>query len=95
MPGDAVDRPERQDRETERDRDRETTEAWDGPRMVSTATRHVEQPETLGEAAHERRDGGRKKECDKSGADEEEAGHLPNDSRRRRSRQNDGEASTE
>jgi hypothetical protein len=43
--------------------------------MHATAARHVEHPEPLCEAADKWCDRGGKKECDNSGADEEEAGH--------------------
>ena len=50
--------------------------------MHATPARHVEHPETFRETADERCDRGGEKECDKSGADEEEPGHDRNDSRR-------------
>jgi hypothetical protein len=43
--------------------------------MHATTTRHVEHPEPLCEPTDEWCDRGGKKECDKSGADEEKAGH--------------------
>ena len=75
MTSHAVDDPEREDRHAERERDRETAGPRDRSRMHATAARHVEHPEPLREAADKRRDRGRKKEGDKSRADEEEAGH--------------------
>ena len=75
MTGEAVDEPEGEDRESERERDGETAGARDRSRMHPTAARHVEQRKTLREPAHQWRDRSRKKECDDSGADEEEAGH--------------------
>ena len=75
MAGEAVDDPEGEDRETERKRDRETAGARDRSRMHPTAARHVEQRKTLREPAHEWSDRSGQKECDDSGADEEEAGH--------------------
>jgi hypothetical protein len=75
MTGDAVDDPEGEDGETEGQRDREAA----GPRyrswMHATPARHVEHPKTFREPAHEWCDRSGKKERDKSGANEEEAGH--------------------
>ena len=75
MTGHAVDQPEREDRDAERQRDRETAWSRDGARVRSAASGHVEHPEPLREPAHERCDRSGKKERNKSGADEEEAGH--------------------
>jgi hypothetical protein len=75
MAGDTVDHPESEDRESERHSDREAAWPRDRTRMHATAARHVEQRKTLREPAHEWRDRSGKKECDDSGADEEEAGH--------------------
>ena len=75
MAGDAVDDPEGEDRETEGQRDREAAGPWDRSRMHTTPARHVEHPEAFGEPSDEWCERGGKKECDKSGADEEEAGH--------------------
>jgi len=75
MAGHAVDDPEREDRETERQRDREAARPRDRSRMRATPARHVEQAESLCKPADEWCDRGGKKECDKSRADEEEAGH--------------------
>jgi hypothetical protein len=43
--------------------------------MHATATGHIEHPEPLREPTDEWCDRSRKKECDKSRADEEKAGH--------------------
>ena len=75
MPGDAVDHPEGEDRDAERESDREAAGSRDRSRMHATAARHVEHPEALREPADERCDRGGKKEREYSGADEEEAGH--------------------
>ena len=75
MASDAVDDPEREDRQPERNCDRETARPRYRARMHATTTGHVEHPEPLCEPADEWCDRGGKKECDKSGADEEEAGH--------------------
>ena len=47
MAGHAVDDPEREDRETERQRDREAARPRDRSRMRATPARHVEQAESL------------------------------------------------
>jgi len=75
MTGEAVDQPKGEDRESERERDRETTGPRDRSGVYATAARHVEQRKTLREPAHEWRDRSGKKECDNRRADEEEAGH--------------------
>ena len=75
MAGKAVDQPESEDRASERESDRETAGARDRSRMHPTAAGHVEQRKTLREPAHQWCDRSGKKECDDSGADEEEAGH--------------------
>src|SRR5439155_25908018 len=64
MTGHAVDQPEREDRDAERQRDRETAGPRDGPRVDATASGHVEHPEPLREPAYERCDRCGKKERD-------------------------------
>jgi hypothetical protein len=75
MTGEAVYHPEREDRQTEGQRDRETTRPRDRPRMHAAAAGQVEHAEAFRQPADERCDRSRNKERDKSGADEEEAGH--------------------
>jgi len=75
MAGDAVDHPEGEDGESKRESDRETAGPRDRSRMHATSTRHVQQRKTLREPAHQWRDRSGKKECDDSGAHQEEAGH--------------------
>ena len=75
MAGDAVDDPEGEDREPEGDCDRKSAGPRDGSRMHATPTGHVEIPKSFRKPTDKRRDRGRKKECNNSRADEENAGH--------------------